>query len=170
MADGVQIKEVYPCNVDRAFAALDRIKPEVAVWWTSGAQLEQLLTSGEVDMIPTWISRAQSAQANGAPVEIVWDQGIWGGDNWSILAGTPNADACREFIKFASDPKRQAALTEYFPAGLTQPEAFDLIKPEIAKNCPTYPDNIKKGLKIDAKFWFDNQASVIERFNGWVLK
>jgi putative spermidine/putrescine transport system substrate-binding protein len=170
MADGVPTGEVYPCNVDRAFAALDRIKPEVAVWWTSGAQLEQLLASGEVDMIPTWISRAQSAQASGAPVEIVWDQGIWGGDNWSILAGTPNADACREFIKFASDPKRQAALTEYFPAGLTQPEAFDLIKPEIAKNCPTYPDNIKKGLKIDAKFWFDNQASVIERFNGWVLK
>jgi putative spermidine/putrescine transport system substrate-binding protein len=170
MADGVPTPEVYPCNVDRAFAALERIKPDVAVWWTSGAQVEQLLGSGEVDMIPTWISRAQAAQANGAPVEIVWDQGIWGGDNWSILAGTPNADACREFIKFTSDPKRQAALVEYFPAGLTQPAAFDLIKPEIARNCPTYPDNIKKGLKIDAKFWFDNQASVIERFNGWVLK
>jgi len=170
MADGVPTGEVYPCNTDRAFTSLDRIKPEVAVWWTSGAQVEQLLGSGEVDMIPTWISRAQAAQANGAPVEIVWDQGIWGGDNWSILAGTPNADACREFIKFASDPKRQAALTEYFPAGLTQPAAFDLIKPEVARNCPTYPDNIKKGLKIDAKFWLDNQASVIERFNGWILK
>jgi putative spermidine/putrescine transport system substrate-binding protein len=170
MADGVPMEQVYPCNVDRAFATLDRIKPDVAVWWTSGAQVEQLLGSGEVDMIPTWISRAQAAQANGAPVEIVWDQGIWGGDNWSILAGTPNADACREFIKFTSDPKRQAALVEYFPAGLTQPAAFDLIKPEVAKNCPTYPDNIRKGLKIDAKFWLDNQASVIERFNGWVLK
>ena len=170
MADGVPTEQVYPCNVDRAFASLDRIKPDVAVWWTSGAQVEQLLGSGEVDMIPTWISRAQAAQANGAPVEIVWDQGIWGGDNWSILAGTPNADACREFIKFASEPKRQAALTEHFPAGLTQPAAFDLIKPEIARNCPTYPANIKKGLKIDAQFWFDNQASVIERFNGWVLK
>jgi putative spermidine/putrescine transport system substrate-binding protein len=170
MADGVPTGEVYPCNTDRAFKSLDRIKPEVAVWWTSGAQVEQLLGSGEVDMIPTWISRAQAAQANGAPVEIVWDQGIWGGDNWSILAGTPNADACREFIKFASDPKRQAALTEYFPAGLTQPAAFDLIKPEVARNCPTYPDNIKKGLRIDAKFWLDNQASVIERFNGWILK
>jgi putative spermidine/putrescine transport system substrate-binding protein len=170
MADGVPTNEVYPCNTDRAFTLLDRIKPEVAVWWTSGAQVEQLLGSGELDMIPTWISRAQAAQANGAPVEIVWDQGIWGGDHWSILAGTPNADACREFIKFASDPKRQAALTEYFPAGLTQPAAFDLIKPEVARNCPTYPDNIKKGLKIDAKFWLDNQASVIERFNGWILK
>ena len=170
MADGVPMSGVYPCNLDRAFSALDQIKPDVAVWWTSGAQLEQLLTSGEVDMIPTWVSRAQSAQAAGAPVEIVWNQGIWGCDNWSILAGTPNADACREFIKFASDPKRMAALTEYFPAGLTTPDAFNFVKPEIAKNCPTYPDNIKNGLKLDAKYWLDNQAAVIERFNAWILK
>lgn len=169
MGAGTPTAQVYPCNLDQAFASLDKIKSQVAVWWTSGAQVEQMLTSGEIDMLPTWVSRAQSAQAAGAPVEIVWNQGIWGADNWSILAGTPNADACREFIKFASDPKRQAALVEYFPAGLTQPEAFNYVKPEVARNCPTYPDNIKAGLKIDAKFWYDNQAAVIERFNSWIL-
>jgi len=169
MGAGVPTAQVYPCDLDKAFASLDKIKTAVAVWWTTGAQVEQMLTSGEIDMIPTWVSRAQAAQAAGAPVEIVWNQGIWGADNWSILAGTPNADACREFIKFASDPKRMAALTEFFPAGLTQPEAFNYVKPEIAKNCPTYPDNIKAGLKIDPKFWLDNQAAVIERFNSWIL-
>ena len=169
MGAGASASQVYPCDLDKAFASLDKIKPSVAVWWTSGAQVEQMLTSGEIDLLPTWVSRAQSAQAAGAPVEIVWNQGIWGADNWSILAGTPNADACREFIKFASDPKRQAALVEYFPAGLTQPEAFNYVKSEIAKNCPTYPDNIKAGLKIDAKYWNDSQAAVIERFNSWIL-
>ena len=104
---------------------------------TSGAQVEQMLTSGEVDMIADLGFARAGGAGDGAPVEIVWDQGIWGVDNWSILAGTPNADACREFIKFASDPKRMAALTEYFPAGVTQPDAFKYIKPEIAKNCPT---------------------------------
>lgn len=170
MADGVPTGSVYPCNMDKAFAALDRIKPAVALWWTSGAQVEQILTSGEVDMLPTWISRAQAAQANGAPVEIVWDQGIWGCDNWSILAGTPNADACRQFIKFTSDPKRMAALTEFFPAGLTIPDAFNYVKPELAKKCPSHPDNIKTGLKLDAKYWLDNQAAAFERFNAWILK
>ena len=169
MASGVPTADVYPCDMSRAFAELDRIKPNVDVWWTSGAQVEQMLGSGEVDMITTWVARAQSAQATGAPVEIVWNQGIWGADNWSILAGTPNADACREFIKFASDPKRQAALTEFFAAGVTQPEAFNYIKPELAKNCPTYSDNIKKGLKIDAAYWLDHQAPAIEKFNAWLL-
>jgi len=170
MADGVPTAQVYPCNLDRAFASLDKVKPHVGVWWTSGAQCEQMLTSGEVDMIATWVSRPQAAIANGAPVTIVWDQNIWGADHWSILAGTPNANACREFIKFASDPKRMASLVEYFPAGVTQPESFNHIKPEIAMNCPTFPANMKSGVKIDAKYWLDNQAAVIERYNAWVLK
>ena len=51
MADGVPAAQVYPCNLERAFASLDKIKPHVGVWWTYGAQCEQMLTSGEVDMI-----------------------------------------------------------------------------------------------------------------------
>lgn len=170
MAAGVPTSQLYPLNLDKAFAALDQLKPKVDVWWNSGAQCEQMLKSGEVDMIATWVSRPQSAMADGAPVQIVWNQNLWGVDNWSILAGTPNADACREFVKFASDPKRMASLVEYFPAGVTQPEAFKYIKAELAKNCPTYPDNIRNGVQINAKYWLDNQAAVTERFNAWILK
>src|SRR5262249_11954332 len=89
MADGVPTQQAYPCNIERAFKSLDKVKSNVGVWWTSGAQCEQMLTSGEVDMVATWVSRPQAAIANGAPVTIVWDQNIWGGDHWSILAGTP---------------------------------------------------------------------------------
>ncbi len=169
LADGVAPASVYPCDFDRAFKSLDKIAKHVDVWWTTGAQLEQMLGSGEVDMVATWASRAQSAQANGAPVEIVWNQNIWGCDNWSILKGTPNAGACREFIKFVSDPKRQAELTKFFPAGLTQPEAFNYVKPEIAKHCPTFPENMKSGVQINAKFWQQNQSVALERFNRWIL-
>ncbi|SDV50591.1 ABC transporter substrate-binding protein [Chitinasiproducens palmae] len=169
LASGVPVSQVYPCNLDKAFASLDKIAKHVDVWWTTGAQVEQMLASGEVDMIATWVSRAQSAIANGAPVQIVWDQNIWSCDNWAILKGTPNADACREFIKFASDPKRQAALMEYFPAGLTQPEAFNYVKPEQAKSSPSFPANMKTALHIDPKYWLDNQSVALERFNRWVL-
>ena len=170
MASGVPTSSLYPLNVDQAFANLDKISPSIDVWWNSGAQVTQMLTSGEVDMIATWVSRPQNAMIDGAPVAISWNQNLWGVDNWSILAGTPNADACREFSKFASDPKRMAQQTEYYPAGVTQPEAFKYIKPEVAKNCPTYPDNIKNGVQINAKYWLQNQAAVTERFNSWILK
>jgi putative spermidine/putrescine transport system substrate-binding protein len=170
MASGVPTSQLYPLDIDRALATLDKVKPAVDVWWNSGAQVEQMLKSGEVDMIATWVSRPQAAIADGAPVQIVWNQNLWGVDNWSILAGSPNADACREFIKFASDPKRMASLTEYFAAGVTHPEAFSHIKAEVARNCPTHPENIRNGVQINAKYWLENQAAVTERFNAWVLK
>jgi len=170
MAAGVPTSQLYPLNVDRALANLDKIKPNVDVWWNSGAQATQLLTSGEVDMIATWASRPQNAIMEGAPVAIVWNQNLWGVDNWSILAGTPNAEACREFIKFASDVKRMAQQGDYYPAGVTQPEAFKYMKPEVTKLSPTHPDNIKTGVQINAKYWLENQAAVTERFNSWVLK
>lgn len=169
MADGVAVANVYPCDLPRAFSALDRIKDDVSVYWTSGAQVEQMLISGEVDMVPVWVSRAQSARNANAPVEIVWDQNIWGLDSWAILAGTPNAEACREFIKFTCDPKRQAALTQYFPAGVTHPQAFDFIDPKIAANCPSFPDHIAKGLPIDAQYWTEQQGVALERYNAWLL-
>ena len=170
MAAGVPTAQLYPLNLDRAFQNLDLIKPSVDVWWNSGAQATQLLSSGEVDMIATWVSRPQQAIMEGAPVAIAWNQNLWGVDNWAILGGTPNAEACREFIKFASDVKRMAQQGDFYPAGVTQPEAFKYMKPEVAKHSPTHPDNIKTGVQISAKYWLDNQAAVTERFNGWVLK
>lgn len=170
MGSGVPPAQLYPLNLDRAFQALDRIKPSVDVWWNSGAQATQLLSTGEVDMIATWVSRPQQAIMEGAPVAISWGQNLWGVDNWSILAGTPNAEACREFIKFASDVKRMAQQGDYYPAGVTQPEAFKYMKPETARHSPTHPDNIKTGVQINAKYWLENQAAVTERFNSWVLK
>jgi len=169
MADGVPADQVYPLDLDRAFVRLDKVQPATDIWWTSGAQAEQLLISGEVDLLSTWVSRAQSAQAAGAPVEIVWNQNIWGCDGWSILKGTPNADACRELIKFASDPARMAQLVKFFPAGIVQPAAFETIPADVAKNCPTYPANIETGLQIDAAYWLENADPVIERFNSWFI-
>ncbi|MDR5763347.1 ABC transporter substrate-binding protein [Caballeronia sp. LZ035] len=170
MADGVPTPKVYPCDFDRAFKSLDKVSKHVDVWWTTGAQVEQMLNSSEIDMVSTWVSRAQSAIAHGAPYRIVWNQNISSFDNWTILKGTPNLDACREFIRFASDPKIQAALVDWFPAGPTQPEAYAMLKPELARNCPGYPENMKNALQIDPAFWQANQDKAMERFNDWVLK
>ncbi|MBH9994393.1 ABC transporter substrate-binding protein [Bartonella sp. M0176] len=168
-ADGVASADIYPCDIDRAFKKLDQIKRDIDVFWTSGAQVEQMLQSGEVDMVPTWVSRAHSAIAAGTDIGVVWDQNIWGVDNWAILEGTPNADLCREFIIFASDAERNAGLMKFFPAGIAQVDAFNFIKPEIAKNSPSFPANSEKGLQINAAYWRDNQAKVIEQYNQWLL-
>ena len=38
LADGVPVAELYPLDLDRAFASLEKIKDQVAVWWQAGAR------------------------------------------------------------------------------------------------------------------------------------
>ncbi|BBO60475.1 ABC transporter substrate-binding protein [Mycoavidus sp. B2-EB] len=170
MADGVPPSQVYPCELDRAFRSLDRIKSHISVWYQNAPETEQLLKSGEVDLIPAFTDRVLAAIKAGAPVTFSWDQHIYGYDNWTILKGAPNVDACREFIKFASHPRQQALLAPY-GIGPTQPEVLKpgYIDLKHAKLLATYPDNLKKGLPSNALYWMNHQSSVIERYSRWML-
>ena len=65
MADGVAPDQLYPIDVDRAFAKMNEIRANIDVWWTSGAQSAQLIKDGEVDMIALWVSRVIGAIKDG---------------------------------------------------------------------------------------------------------
>lgn len=169
MADGVPPAQVYPCDLDRAFKSLDRVKPHVDAWWTSGAQATQMLANNEVDMIPVWANRIFAARDGGAPVAVEWNQNIWGVDVWAILKGTPNADTCRRFIRFTCDPKRQAVFTKYLTNGPTNPAAYKYIDDKVARTLTTYPEWRKAGLKIDGDYWAKNKDAALDRFNAWIL-
>ncbi|WGI24275.1 hypothetical protein QEN58_13135 [Halomonas alkaliantarctica] len=43
-------EDLYPLDVDRAFANFEEIKPYITTWWTSGGQSAQLLYDGEVEV------------------------------------------------------------------------------------------------------------------------
>ena len=168
LADGVAPSALYPLDVDRAFRALDRIKKDVAVWWTSGAQTSQLLKSGEVDLCPTWNARAQVVTDEGGPVAIMWSQFLYVSEGWIIPKGSPKADMCREFIKFANAPERQAVFTKYLTYGPTLPGAYKFIDEKRARAFPAHPENIKGGIDWDVAYWAKNRDAVTEKFNAWV--
>lgn len=170
MADGVEPSKVYPCDFSRAYRSLDQIKPKIAAWWGGGAQVTQMMVNGEVDLVAVWLARAQAAIAEKAPISVMWDQNLWGVEGWAIVNGTPHVDVCREFIKFASDAKRQAAFTPHFGNGPTNPNAFKYIEEKRALDLPTFPDNRARGVAIDNSFWAANKDKAIEQFNAWILK
>lgn len=168
LADGVAPEALYPLDVDRAFAALDRIREHVAVWWTAGAQNTQILQSGEVDMSDCWSARAYAAFEAGAPVELVWN-GLYSVDGWSIHKGTPRLEAAREFVRFCARPEQQAIYSQNVANGPSAKKAYDFIPPERAKVLPTAPDNIKGLRLMDSDYWGANYDPLAERFNEWLL-
>lgn len=170
LADGVPGDKLYPLDIDRAFNSLAKIKKDVAIWWTGGAQTSQMLKTGEVDMCVTWNGRAQAAADEGGPVAISWNQALWSYEGWAILKGGPNVDACRKFIKFALNAQRQAAWTKDMTYGPTNPNAYKYIDPKRAELLPTNPKYMQSTLKIDDDYWGKAKDAEITRFNEWVLK
>ncbi|WP_300302702.1 ABC transporter substrate-binding protein [Ferrovibrio sp.] len=169
LADGVSGDKLFPLDFDRGFRKLDAVRKDIGVWWTSGAQSTQLLQSGEVDMCPTWNGRAQAAIKSGAPVAIMWNQSLWQSEGWVILKGGPNADLCREFIKFALAPERQAVFAAATGYGPTIPDAVSKMDPAVAKTLPTHPDNRAGAILVDVDFWTQTREVATERFNRWVV-
>lgn len=169
LADGVALEDLYPCDIDRAFASLDKIKPHVTAWWSSGAQSAQLLQSSEVDYINTWNGRAQGLIDAGLPIAINWNQTLWSGTCFLMLKGTPKADLCREFITFCLSPERQAAYSEATGYGCVNPKAFPLLDAQTAAKLPTYADNAKGAISQDFRYWSEHLDPVLDRMNQWLL-
>ena len=173
MADGVPTADVYkvlstPEGVDRAFKKLDTIKSDI-VWWEAGAQPPELLAKGEVVMTAAWNGRIYNANKNdGKHFVIVWDGQLLDWDLWAIPAGTPNLDAAYDFIKFASDAKNMSQQSKYIAYGPTNVDAVPLIAPEVLKDLPVAPENMKNALPNDGQFWADNNDELTKRFNAWL--
>jgi putative spermidine/putrescine transport system substrate-binding protein len=174
VADGVSREEVYdvlstPEGVDRAFKKLDTIKKDI-VWWEAGAQAPELLANGEVVMTSAWNGRIGNAIKEGKNFKIIWDHQELDWDLWSIPVGTKNIDLAYDFIKFASDPKNMSQQSKYIDYAPTHVDAIGLIDPAIAKNLPTYPENMKTAISLDWVFWADNNEELTKRFNAWLAQ
>lgn len=170
LADGVGLKDLYPLDVDRAFAKLDEIRPHISVWWTSGAQPAQLLIDGEVIMASGWNGRFYDLMLKGAPVAIEWAGGAVKRSNFGIPKGAKNLYWSQKFLALMTEPKLQAIYAnELGYPGLSK-ESIKYVKPEVAPHLATYPKNLEQQFYTNDKWWAENDAAMRERWNRWMLK
>jgi putative spermidine/putrescine transport system substrate-binding protein len=170
IADGVPPEEVYPIDVDRAFAKLEELKPHIVSWWPSGAASAQMVVDGEVDMIGLWNGRIQTAIDAGAPYEYTFDQQLLITDCWLIPKGAPNADLAREALAHMMKPEIQARLPlyiNYAPANLDAYET-DVIPEDVLATLPTAPQNRETAIPFNSKWWADNLDEVTRRFDLFI--
>src|SRR5690606_13073510 len=147
MADGVPPKDVYkvlatPEGVDRAFAKLDQLKPNIQ-WWESGAQPAQYLVSGDVVMTSAYNGRISQAAREGKNLKVVWDGSVYDLDYWAIPKGSANKAETMKFIAFASKPETQKVYAENIAYGAVNKKAISLIDKKYLADMPTAPDNEK---------------------------
>jgi putative spermidine/putrescine transport system substrate-binding protein len=170
MADGVSKDKLYPLDLDRAFKKLSEIKPNVAVWWGSGAQQGQLAQSQEVDMILIWASRITDAIKQGAPFDFTYNQGVIDVECLVIPKGSKKKDLAMKVINDFVRPDFQANLPQYSPYGPANQKAFETgkITPEMAKNSVTAPDNMALQVVLDKPWWAAHGQDVQERWDAFM--
>lgn len=169
LADGVPISDVYPIDMERAFAKLEELKPHVPQWWSSGAQPGQMLVSKQVAAAQIWSGRVFTLQDEGAPIDFTWNEGVYEPAAWIVPKGAPNKEAAFQLAEYSVQPEVQARLWGSYPCGPTNILAYETMEEEYARRLPTHPDNAGAQFTRDAEWWGTNRAAVLDRWSQFVI-
>lgn len=163
LSDGVAPADVYPTlstpeGLGRAIGRLEALKPNVAVWWDSGAQSAQLLKDGEADLVITWNGRAESVVADGGAAAYSFAGSVIGTDCLAVPKGAANAAAAMKLIAAMTAPARVAKLTDFIAYGPVNPAAYEggLIPEDRLAKLATAPANAGTSVFSNADWWLKN--------------
>jgi putative spermidine/putrescine transport system substrate-binding protein len=175
LADGVAIDKIYAndtFDIDRAFKKLDEIKPYIKLWWSTGMQpIQAISNGGDVVLGAAYGARLWIAKNNNnEPIEFTWNQSITDIEYWAILKGAKQYELSNKFIAFAVRPKNQAKFSTIFPLGPANKNAFLHLDSITSKTLNTYNENFKNQLILNAKWWAEHEADVLNRWNQWKTK
>lgn len=172
LAEGITPDRLYPLDLDRAFRALDRLKPHIKVWWSDGMQPMQLVDTGQVRMSSLWTGRLYSARRDFPSLELCWGGAAHVRDFWVIPRTSKNAQMANAFIHYATDADRmarQVISVGYGPSNLgsLQSSILKQGESEVVKWLPTTPENFDRGFVLNVGWWAENEKVVSERWRKW---
>jgi iron(III) transport system substrate-binding protein len=153
---------------EKAWAFMDKLHENIAMYVHSGAQPCRLTGAGEFPIgISAEISAAE-VRHKGAPVEglLMKEGGGWEMDTAAILKGTKNLEAARRLMDFAASRKAN----ELYATFVSQ-----VAMPGIATTIPDYPAGVAESMiKNDFAWASANRARILaewtRRYEGKAVK
>jgi putative spermidine/putrescine transport system substrate-binding protein len=163
--DGVTADQMYPIDVERSFAKIKGILPDL-IFWEGGAQSQQLFRDGEVVMGNLWHTRASLLSAeSGGKFDWIWNQGVLQAGAWNIPKGNPAGAAnANKFVASSQDPAQQIALLDLMANGPANPAADALMTDAQRKVSPASPANAAQQLVINTDWYGTNEPEVQNQF------
>lgn len=164
LADGVAPDDLYPLDVDRAFAKFDAIKDDI-VWWDSAAQSQQQLASGEASMGMFWNGRIHLLMSSGAPIGVSWKNNLVTADYVVIPKGSKNKDQAMKLIAQVVSAQGQATHSSLTAYGPVNSEAVPLISADVQSALPS--SHTDSQIVINLDYWTKNIDAISERWYAW---
>ena len=126
-------------------------------YWSSGAELMDLLAKGEIVVTDAWSGRVAALQQQGSPIGYLDPPGSYAWmEDMLILKGSPMAE-CEELVNFMLDPATAIAVAE----GQNYPPSLDPTKVKLTEKImklPAFdPTGTMKSLTFaDPNYWAAN--------------
>jgi putative spermidine/putrescine transport system substrate-binding protein len=164
LADGVAPDKIYPIDYNRAFKKLNTLKANIS-FWGSGAQSQQMLESGAVDMMLAWNGRAYNAVKNGAHFAPNWNQHLIAYNAYFVPKGAKNKDLAMKFIAFATSAKPQSVFQSLIPYPAIVSDAPESTGDALFKSF--LPGGDTTGVVLDQAWWATNMAEATAKWTAW---
>jgi putative spermidine/putrescine transport system substrate-binding protein len=167
LADGVKPEQLYPIDLDRAFKSLKKLSPDVAVWWTAGAQPSQLLNDNEVQYAVAWSGRVTAEPA----LDYSFNQGLLDIGYFTVPRGADPARkaAAMKLLHQMTVPENQAMAATVITYTGNSPNLDALLPKDRIGQFPTARQNKDVQVSYDLKWWFDHAREVEERWQKFKL-
>lgn len=166
LSDGVAPEDLYPIDFDRAFNKLRSIDDHV-VAWSTGAQSQQQLESGEVAMAIVWSGRGYGAANTGKDIQPIWNDWVVAVDSVGIPKGAPNIPAAQAGLNYylgAEQTAKLAELTSYAPVNVNaEPNLAPLVQEWVPNE-----ERFKTAVHPDIAWWSENWDTFAEKWNDWI--
>ncbi len=156
---GKSPENLYPLEIRACLARVREIRRSL-VFWTSGAESEQFIRTGEAVMGMLWHTRAKvlENESNGR-FKFIWNQGILQPGIFVSPRGNPGgALAQRLLASMLANAEAQVGLLQLLGNGPTNPRAAALVPEEFKKYNPTEPANARLQVPQDGRWWGQNYA------------
>ena len=168
LASGVKPGKVYPMDLGRAFASLDRLRPHLTMWIKAAPRAIGLIESGAVSYLPARASRVATAQRRGRPVGIATGSPLLVPRFLVVAKESPNRDAAFRLLRhvMAADRQRAWALARPGVVPLSR-RAWRKLPKARRDGLPNPRDS--KVLFTDIDWWSANGNAAQKRFREWLL-
>lgn len=167
LAEGVTPDKMFPLDLDHALDKYREIRDDL-ILWTTGAESQQLMESGEADIAIVWSGRGKAALENGANYAPVWKDWIVVKDQLTIPVGVNDPDAAYALINAYLGQKPQevmAEATSYSPINVDARPQVDELTAEFMTNTPE-----KQALAYNQNmdYWVENYEPLAEKWAEFI--
>lgn len=164
LADGVPLKDLYPLDVKRALNKIKEIKPHT-IFWSSGAESQQILRDKEVSMANLWNTRASVIRRESSQkIDFHYNEAVLWVGAWIVPKGNPAGKDVFRFMASTQDPVAQVELFKMLGNGPINPAAAALVPDDLKAIDPGSPENYAKQALVAAEWYAKNSASALTAY------